>query len=74
MVKKKTTSIRGKKSNTPSGSIQVVHYGSLIETFNYVHRQYISKCQVCGKPMNRSDINDFGSLCERCYMQEYYGK
>ena len=31
-------------------------------------------CEYCGKPLSRSEVNDFGSLCERCYMKEYYGK
>ena len=29
-------------------------------------------CEYCGKPMTESDIEDFGTLCERCYMKEYY--
>lgn len=29
-------------------------------------------CEYCGKPMTESDVEDFGTLCERCYMKEYY--
>lgn len=29
-------------------------------------------CEYCGKPMTESDVEDFGILCERCYMKEYY--
>ena len=23
-------------------------------------------CEYCGKPMTESDVEDFGTLCERC--------
>lgn len=29
-------------------------------------------CEYCGKPMTENDVEDFGTLCERCYMKEYY--
>lgn len=29
-------------------------------------------CEYCGKPMIESDVEDFGTLCERCYTKEYY--
>lgn len=29
-------------------------------------------CEYCGKPMTESDVEDFGTLCEKCYMKEYY--
>jgi len=31
-------------------------------------------CEYCGKELSDSDINDFGTLCERCYMKEYYNQ
>lgn len=34
----------------------------------------VRHCEYCGRPMNSSDVNDYGSLCENCYMKEYYGK
>ena len=45
---------------------------SLIDVFNYMHSEIVRHCSNCGKSMNRSDVNDYGSLCERCYMKEYY--
>ncbi|MCC8115207.1 MAG: hypothetical protein LIP03_14700 [Bacteroidales bacterium] len=33
----------------------------------------VSHCEYCGKPMNASEVNDFGTLCEQCYLKEYYG-
>lgn len=33
----------------------------------------VRHCEHCGRPMNRSEASDFGSLCEDCYMKEYYG-
>lgn len=68
---KKNISIRRKKSKVPFDSIRVVHYGSLIDTFNHVHREIVSYCQICGKPMTRSDVNDWGSLCETHWKSEY---
>lgn len=29
-------------------------------------------CEYCGRRLTLSDVNDFGSLCEDCYMREYY--
>jgi hypothetical protein len=37
------------------------------------HHEKVRTCDYCGTPMTRSDVNDYGSLCERCYMREYYG-
>ena len=31
-------------------------------------------CEYCGKPLTESDVEDFGTLCERCYNKEYYGR
>ena len=41
---------------------------------HFVHHTIARHCDYCGTPMSPSDVNDFGSLCERCYMKEYYGK
>ena len=65
MRNKKTT----KKENT-----SISYRGtSIAEVFNHVHREIVSNCEYCGKPMTRSEVNDYGSLCESCYMKEYYG-
>lgn len=54
-------------------SIQVEGRGpSIFEVARYVHGETIRHCDYCGRPMSRSDVNDYGSLCERCYMKEYY--
>ena len=29
-------------------------------------------CEYCGKSMTESDVEEFGTLCEKCYMKEYY--
>lgn len=34
----------------------------------------ISYCEYCGKPLTESDVEDFGTLCERCYNKEYYDR
>lgn len=47
---------------------------SIFEVANYVHHTTARHCAYCGRPMTPSDVNDFGSLCETCYMKEYYGK
>lgn len=55
--------------------IKVVYRGASIwDVFNHVHGEIVRECEYCGKGMTRSDVNDYGSLCERCYMKEYYGK
>ena len=38
------------------------------------HSDHVRNCAYCGAPMTSSDVNDYGSLCERCYMREYYGE
>ncbi len=45
----------------------------MYQTVHYVHHETtVQHCEYCGKPMSRSDVNDYGSLCEKCYMKEYY--
>lgn len=38
------------------------------------HQDHRRDCANCGAPMTSSDVNDYGSLCRRCYMLEYYGR
>ena len=55
--------------------ITIIHRGpSIFEVARYVHEETVRHCEYCGKPMSRSDVNDYGSLCESCYMKEYYGE
>lgn len=64
-----------KKEETKSGKIRIVESGtSILEVVRYMHEETVAHCEYCGKPMSRSDVNDYGSLCERCYMKEYYGE
>lgn len=39
---------------------------------HYMHNTVARHCEYCGRPMTPSDVNDYGTLCERCYMKEYY--
>ena len=58
-----------------SNKVSVSYRGaSIFEVANYVHHETVRHCEYCGKSMSRSDVNDYGSLCESCYMKEYYGK
>ena len=60
---------------TKKNKITVTHHGaSIADVFIHVHREIVRSCEYCGKPMTRSDVNDYGSLCESCYMKEYYGE
>ncbi len=62
------------KKSTKKGKITVSYQGASIpEVVHYVHGEIVRYCAYCGKPMSRSDVNDFGSLCENCYLKEYYG-
>lgn len=55
--------------------IRIVESGpSIFEVARYVHEENVAHCEYCDKPLSRSDVNDYGSLCERCYMKEYYGE
>lgn len=47
---------------------------SIFDVVHETHHVTVSYCEYCGKPMTRSDVNDYGSLCESCYMKEYYGE
>lgn len=62
------------KTSKKKGKITVSYSGaSIFEVARYVHGETVRHCAYCGKPMSRSDVNDYGSLCESCYMEEYYG-
>jgi len=52
--------------------MQVPTSASMQDTFNYVHREIVAECEYCGRPLTRSDVNDYGSLCREHYLQEYY--
>jgi len=53
--------------------IQIVESGpSILEVARYMHEETVAHCEYCGKAMSRSDVNDYGTLCESCYMKEYY--
>lgn len=45
---------------------------SMMAVVNHVHEEVVAHCEYCGKPLSRSEVNDYGSLCESCYMKEYY--
>ena len=47
---------------------------SIYDVVHETHNVIIRHCDYCGKPMSASDVNDYGSLCEQCYMKEYYGE
>lgn len=36
------------------------------------HTDHARDCAECGAPMTSSDENDYGTLCRRCYLREYY--
>ena len=59
------------KKNKKS-KVEVIVTGNIFEVAYQRHHVVVRHCEYCGKPMSASDVNDFGSLCERCYMREYY--
>lgn len=65
--------MKNKKTIKKENASVSYHGASIEEVFNHVHREIVSYCEYCGKPMTRSEMNDYGSLCESCYMKEYYG-
>ena len=48
--------------------------GNLAKTVHETHDVVVRVCDYCGKPMSASEANDYGTLCERCYMKEYYNE
>lgn len=38
------------------------------------YSDHAASCAYCGAPMSTSDVDDYRTLCERCYLKEYYGK
>ena len=51
---------------------QIIVTGNIFEVAYQTYHVVVRYCEYCGKPMSASDVNDFGSLCESCYMKEYY--
>ena len=63
------------KKNKDREQVQVIYRGpSIYEVAYQVHCVKVRECDYCGRDMTESDVNDYGSLCERCYMREYYGE
>ncbi len=61
----------GMKKNKKS-NVEVIVIGNIFEVAYQTHHVVMRYCECCGKPMSASDVNDYGSLCETCYMKEYY--
>ena len=61
----------GMKKNKKSKG-EVIVTGNIFEVAYQTHHVVVRHCEYCGKPMSASDVNDYGSLCETCYMKEYY--
>ena len=53
------------------GNIEIIVTGNIFEVAHQTHEVTVAYCEYCGKPMSESEVNDFGSLCESCYMKEY---
>lgn len=65
----------GKNTEKRKPKITIEYSGpSIFDVAHEVHEVTVAHCDYCGKPMSESDVNDYGSLCECCYMKEYYGK
>ena len=72
-VKQKDGSIKVSINITPQYETKPKDFAESIEkVFNATHNEVVSHCEYCGKPLSRSDVNDYGSLCEECYLKEYY--
>ena len=58
---------------TTSSKLRIIRSGtSIFEVAHQVPHTVARYCEYCPKPMTPSDVNDYGSLCESCYMKEYY--
>lgn len=47
---------------------------SVYDVVYQTHCVIVAHCAFCGEGLTESGVNDFGSLCESCYMKEYYGE
>ncbi len=69
----KKTKKTPKQKISQSSKLRIVQSGpSIFEVAHYMHETIARYCEYCGRPMSPSDVNDYGSLCEDCYMKEYY--
>ena len=57
-----------------NGNVTEQRKGSIYATVHQMHDTIERYCDCCGAPMTPSDVNDYGTLCEQCYMREYYGE
>lgn len=69
----KSTKNKILKDNTYSLINDSQRTQQIASVIHHVHGETVAYCEYCGKPLSRSDVNDYGSLCEKCYMKEYYG-
>ena len=54
--------------------LEVVFMGNIFDMVHQTHEVTVAHCAYCDEPLTESDVNDYGSLCESCYMEEYYGQ
>ena len=55
------------KKATKKDKVSVSYRGvSMLDVVRYVHEETVGHCEYCGRTMSRSDVNDYGSLCEDC--------
>ena len=57
-----------------NGKITIEIIGNFAKTVHETHHVIVRECDYCSKPMTASEANDYGTLCERCYMKEYYNE
>lgn len=62
------------KENKKMCGAEIIVSGNIFEVAHQTHHVVVRECDYCGAPMSVSDVNDYGSLCESCYMREYYGE
>lgn len=61
-----------KTMKNKKNKVEIIVQGSMFDVAHQTHRVVVAHCEYCGKPLSASDVNDYGSLCETCYMKEYY--
>lgn len=62
------------KKGEKSKMTMCYHGPSMADVVKHTHEDVVAHCDYCGKALSRSDVNDYGTLCERCYMREYYNE
>lgn len=50
------------KENAPKSMYQVIEH---------IYGGTITYCNFCNAPLTHNEVNDYGTICEKCYMKKF---